>query len=155
MKPIALFIATVFFTSFTIIPGVNWLTDFEQAKSEASDTKKYILLNFSGSDWCAPCIRLKTEFFASEAFQEFAEENLVLANADFPRLRKNQLHKNQILHNEALAETYNPDGKFPLTILLNASGKVIKQWEGLPQKSAEQFVEEIKRAINAGTTASK
>lgn len=155
MKPIALFIATVFFTSFTIIPGATWLTNFEQAKSEASDTKKYILLNFSGSDWCAPCIRLKTEIFASEAFQEYAEENLVLANADFPRLRKNQLDKNQMQHNEALAETYNPDGKFPLTILLNASGRVVKQWDGLPQKSAEQFVDEIKKTLNTGPAVSK
>lgn len=149
MKPIILLIATAVLTSFTIIPGFNWLTNFEQAKSEASQSKKYIILYFSGSDWCAPCIRLKTEIFESAAFAAYAEDNLVLANADFPRLKKNQLEKTQIRHNEALADKYNPEGKFPLTILLDASGKSIKQWEGFPQKTPEQFVDEIKKVLDA------
>jgi len=155
MKPITFLISLFLLTSFTILPDTKWLTNFEEAKSQAADTKKHILLNFSGSDWCAPCIRLRTEIFASGAFLEYAEDNLVLVNADFPRLRKNQLDKTQTLHNEGLAEAYNADGKFPLTLLLNSSGKVIKQWEGLPQKSPEQFVEEIKKTLIAGTTVSK
>jgi thioredoxin-related protein len=149
MRPITIFIAAVFLTSFTIIPGTNWLTNFDQAKSEASQTKKFILLNFSGSDWCLPCMKLKTEFFASGVFIEYAEDNLILANADFPRLRKNQLEKSQVQHNEALAEKYNPSGTFPLTILLDATGKEIKQWDGIPKKSPEQFVDEIKKIVNA------
>ena len=147
MKPLILFLTTVIVSSFTFSSGTTWYTNFEQARSEAFQTKKYILLNFSGSDWCAPCIRLKEEIFDSEKFLEFAEDNLVLVNADFPRLKKNQLEKAQLRQNEALAEKYNPDGKFPLTILLNAEGKPIKYWEGLPQKSPDQFVEEIKRTI--------
>ena len=147
MKPVILFIATIIFTSFTFSSGTTWYTNFEQARSEATQTKKYILLNFSGSDWCAPCIRLKAEFFGSEKFLEFAEDNLVLLNADFPRLKKNQLEKAQIRQNEALAEKYNPDGKFPLTILLTAEGKPIKYWEGLPHKSPVEFVEEIKKTV--------
>ena len=146
MKPLILFITTVIVSSFTFSSGTTWYTNFEQARSEASQAKKYILLNFSGSDWCAPCIRLKAEIFDSQKFLEFAEDNLVLVNADFPRLKKNQLEKAQLRQNEALAEKYNPDGKFPLTILLNAEGKPIKYWEGL-QKSPDQFVEEIKRTI--------
>ena len=144
MKPLTLLIATFVFTSFTIISGKTWLTNFEQAKSEASQTKKLILLNFSGSDWCGPCMRLKEEIFASDVFLQYAEVNLVLTNADFPRLKKNQLENNQIRHNEALAEKYNRDGKFPLTILVDASGKLIKQWEGTLKKP-EQFIDEIKK----------
>ena len=149
MKLITLFIATVFISSFTLTPGKTWLTNFEQAKLEASQTKKCILLNFSGSDWCMPCIRLKSEIFSSEVFTAFAGNNLILANADFPRLKKNQLDKNQVQHNEVLAEKYNPHGKFPLTILLDSHGAVISQWEGIPQKSPELFVDEIKKLLNA------
>jgi len=144
MKPLIFLIFTAFINPPSSTYGVTWLTDFEQAKWKASQENKMILLNFSGSDWCAPCIRLKEKIFASEIFLQHAEDNLVLANADFPRLKKNQLGKKQILHNEDLAEKYNPDGKFPLTILLNASGKLIKQWEGVPQKTAKQFVEDLK-----------
>lgn len=150
MKLMLLLSATLILTSSTLKSGTNWLTNFEQAKSEAFQAKKYILLNFSGSDWCAPCIRLKSEIFNTEIFSDYAEQNLVLANADFPRLKKNQLDKNQMRHNEELAERYNPEGKFPLTILLNAAGKPIKQWDGMPQKTAEQFVEEIKKVLESG-----
>ena len=149
MKPIILLFVAAIFNSFTAVPGFNWLTNFDQAKVEAAESKKFILLYFSGSDWCAPCIRLKTEIFESTAFVEFAEDNLVLANADFPRLKKNQLEKTQVKHNEALADKYNPEGKFPLTLLLDASGKPVRQWDGFPQKSAEQFVDEIKKALDA------
>jgi thioredoxin-related protein len=148
VKAITAIIAIFFLASFTTIPRTNWLTNFEQAKTEASQSKKFILLNFSGSDWCVPCMRLKTEYFSSEAFVEYADDNLVLANADFPRLRKNQLEKSQVEHNESLADKYNPEGKFPLTILMTSTGKEIKQWDGVPQKSPEQFVEEIKRLVN-------
>lgn len=149
MKPIILLFVAAILNSFTVVPGFNWLTNFDQAKVEAAESKKFILLYFSGSDWCAPCIRLKTEIFESTAFVEFAEDNLVLANADFPRLKKNQLEKTQVKHNEALADKYNPEGKFPLTLLLDASGKPVRQWDGFPQKSAEQFVDEIKKALDA------
>ena len=151
MKSISLFFAIFILASFTVSSGTTWFTNFEEAKSAASQAKKYILLNFSGSDWCAPCIRLKAEIFSSEKFLGFAEDNLILANADFPRLKKNQLEKSQVRQNEALADKYNPDGKFPLTILLNADGKPIMTWEGLPQKSPEQFVDDIKRTLAAHT----
>lgn len=148
MKYICFLALAFLLSAFTIHSGATWHTNFEEAKSEASESKKFILLYFSGSDWCAPCIRLKTEIFAAQVFIEYAEDNLVLANADFPRLRKNQLEKNQMRQNEALAEKYNPEGKFPFTLLLNSSGKPVKQWEGLPQKSPEEFVEEIKKVSN-------
>jgi thioredoxin-related protein len=149
MKALALLIATSCLISFTIISGATWFTNLEEAKTEATHSNKTILLNFSGSDWCTPCIRLKTEIFTSEVFIEYANANLVLANADFPRLKRNQLPKSQLQHNEALAEQYNPEGKFPLTLLLTTTGKIIKKWDGIPQKTPEQFIDEIKKTLTA------
>lgn len=102
-----------------------------------------ILLNFSGSDWCGPCIRLHKEIFNSEAFAAYAKDQLVLLNADFPRLKKNQLAKSRQLQNNKLADEYNAGGAFPLTLLLDANGKIIKRWEGLPNETPEAFVKEI------------
>src|SRR3954451_7800949 len=96
-----------------------WLTDFEKGKTEAAATNKLIVLNFSGSDWCGPCIRLKKEIFESDEFQKYSSQKLVLVNADFPRYKKNQLSKEQVKENEVLAEKYNTGGKFPLTVLLD------------------------------------
>lgn len=38
-------------------------TVFQQAQNEAKQTHKLILLSFSGSDWCVPCIRMHKSFF--------------------------------------------------------------------------------------------
>jgi len=138
---------TFLFACFSFL-SADWQTDFNKAKDEATKENRAILINFSGSDWCGPCIRMKKEIFESDAFENYASGNLVLVRADFPRDKKNQLPKEQTAKNEALADKYNPDGKFPLTVLVNADGKVLKQWEGLPQKTPGQFVDEIKSVLN-------
>jgi thioredoxin-related protein len=121
-----------------------WLTDYQAAKMEAAKSSKLVLISFSGSDWCGPCIRTRKEIFDTQTFQDFAKEKLVLVQADFPRAKKNQLSKEQIKKNEALADKYNKNGIFPLTLLVNAEGKVLIQWEGFPNESPAQFVNEIK-----------
>ena len=111
----------------------QWELDFSRAKAEAEKSHKLILVNFSGSDWCGPCIKLKKDVFESADFQAFAAERLVLVRADFPRMSKNQLSAEQTARNEALAEKYNQQGKFPFTVLLDASGKVLQEWDGYPK----------------------
>lgn len=123
---------------------LKWETDFETAKKIARDNKELILLNFSGSDWCAPCVATRKKYFESDAFNEMAKNRIVLLNADFPRKKKNQLSAEQTTKNEALAEKYNKEGNFPLTLLLDANGKVIKSWKGQPEVPVEQWVKEIK-----------
>lgn len=125
----------------------SWLTDFAKAQEEARAQQKQILLNFSGSDWCAPCILMKREVFEKEAFQHFANENLILVRADFPRNKKNQLDPAQKTHNEKLAERYNPQGKFPLTLLLDAEGNVNQSWDGYQNETSEEFVSLLEKAL--------
>lgn len=137
-------IITAFVISAVLSAASIWTNDFEQAKQQAKQENKLILLNFSGSDWCGPCIKLHRDVFEVSVFQDFAKQNLVLINADFPRLKKNQLSKAQITQNEALAERYNPKGIFPLTLLLDADGKVLKTWEGNNGIQPDSFIEQIK-----------
>ncbi len=99
-----------------------WLTSFQQAQELAIEEQKPILLVFSGSDWCRPCIQLDREVFQDSSFLSFAKSELVLLKADFPRSRKNRLGDEQRLHNERLAQRYNPKGEFPLVLLLDPEG---------------------------------
>lgn len=126
-----------------------WETDFDKARQQAVDTHHLILLNFSGSDWCGPCIRLKKEIFDHTAFLTFADQELILLNADFPRSKKNQLSKEQQKRNDALADKYNPEGHFPFTLLLDENGKVLKTWDGFPNTSPEGFVDQLKTSCHA------
>jgi thioredoxin-related protein len=129
--------------------GSGWQNDLDLALEQAHQDHKYVLLNFSGSDWCIPCIKMHKEIFESNAFTSYAENELVLVNADFPRLNKNQLSKEQQKKNDRLAETYDPKGHFPYTLLLDEEGKVVRSWEGLPKVTPEEFTTQLKTAMNA------
>ncbi|OKS86264.1 thioredoxin family protein [Mucilaginibacter polytrichastri] len=126
-------------------PSLTWLGDFNIAKTEAAKTHKLIVINFSGSDWCGPCIRLRKEILESSNFEVYAADHLLLVRADFPRQKKNLPGKEQVKLNEALAEKYNAEGKFPYTILVDENGKVLKAWDGYPDETPEQFITDIKK----------
>src|SRR5450432_635487 len=143
MKPVICLLLTVWL--FSDLP---WHYNLDEAKQIAQKEHKFILLNFSGSDWCGPCIRLHKEIFGSELFEKFAETNLILINADFPRLKKNQLTASQQKINDAIADQYNSKGSFPLTILLNEDGKILKEWDGFPKGTAEEFVDDLQFALD-------
>ena len=129
------------------ILATEWQHNLSDALKIARTQHKYLLLNFSGSDWCGPCIRLKKEFFETDIFKKMADSELVLVNADFPRNKKNQLSAEQQKINDDMADRYNPKGIFPYTLLLNNDGKVMGTWEGLPNESADKFIQEIEYQI--------
>lgn len=133
-----------FLFPFVLSATSPWLSDFNEAKNLSKEKHQYILLNFSGSDWCSGCIKMHKEIFGSTVFQEYAQYHLVLLNADFPRSKKNCLPTDLQKKNNALADKYNPEGAFPFTVLLDSDGKVLKKWSGYYEKGAENFVNEIK-----------
>lgn len=120
----------------------NWKINFEEAKKEALDQNKKILLVFSGSDWCAPCIKLDNVVWKSEAFKSESEKNWVIYKADFPKKKANQLTAELAESNNKLAEKYNKSGSFPLVILLDKTGKVIGM-TGFKNVSASEYIQLI------------
>ncbi len=143
VKAVVFSICIVFFFSR------DWHHNMEEAKQIAQKEHKHILLNFSGSDWCGPCIRMHNEIFGNDAFQNMADTQLILVNADFPRKKKNQLSAEQQGMNNAMADKYNPQGKFPFTVLLDANGKSLKEWDGFPNETAKDFTIEVRNGIYA------
>ncbi|MDB5253579.1 MAG: thioredoxin family protein [Flaviaesturariibacter sp.] len=113
------------------------------AEATAKKEGKLILIAFSGSDWCIPCIRLEKEVFTGEAFKSYAASHLVVLHADFPRLKKHQLPKDQKKTNEALAALYNTEGNFPYTVLLSATGAPLKTWDGNSVGTPQAFVAQL------------
>ena len=139
----------LFISLLILLLPIQWEPNFENAKKIAKENHKIILLNFSGSDWCGPCILLRKDYLENEAFINMANDNLVMVNADFPRKKKNQSAPELLKRNEALAEQYNKEGNFPLTLLLDANGKVLKKWIGKPEVSVEKWTLEIKTICDA------
>jgi thioredoxin-related protein len=131
-----------------LVSLTNWHYNLNDAEKIAHQDHKYILLNFSGSDWCGPCMRMRTEIFESEVFKQMADAELVLVNADFPRKKKNQPSAGQQKINDEMADKYNNQGKFPYTLLLDADGNILKSWDGLPAASAEEFTTDVRNRIH-------
>ena len=130
---------------FLVMPPSDiWLSDFLEAQTKAKENHQMILINFSGSDWCGPCIQMHKDVFEKDDFKAFAKENIVLLKADFPRQEKNKLSTQQLKKNNELALKYNPDGDFPLTLLLDENLKVLKIWSGNPGLNSTELVKEIK-----------
>ena len=141
-----------FFVLPLMINGSIWVNNLDQAEQKARTEHKLIMLNFSGSDWCGPCIRMHKEIFESEDFLKYTNDHLVLVNADFPRLKKDQLPKDLQKSNDALADKYNAEGSFPCTLLLDGNGKVIYTWKGFYNKGAESFTYEVKQLVENNRT---
>ena len=146
MRNVLFVVITMILCSFT-----NWHNNIDEAKQVAAKEHKYIILNFSGSDWCGPCIRMHKEIFDDSSFQQFASSALIMVNADFPRNKKNQLSKEQQALNDKMADAYNKQGSFPYTLLLDADGKVLKAWDGYPKEDVPSFIEDIKQAIDGNS----
>lgn len=120
----------------------NWLTDFEQAKRIAIEQNKNIIIVFSGSDWCAPCIKLDKNIWQSESFKNEAAKDWVLIKANFPRKKANELSKEQTEHNRKLADKYNIEGSFPLVVILDKNGKLLGKM-GFKNVSPEEYIKMI------------
>jgi thioredoxin-related protein len=102
-----------------------WVNNITIAKTAAAEKGHPIMLVFSGSDWCKPCIKLKTQILLTETFSAYAKDHYILLNLDFPRKAKNKLSDEQQAHNDELASKYNMDGVFPLVVIIDVDGKVL------------------------------
>ncbi|WP_025742080.1 thioredoxin family protein [Aquimarina pacifica] len=103
----------------------DWKYDFEEAVLLAQKNEKNIVLLFTGSDWCPPCIKLEKNILSSDEFLSYAEQNFIWVKADFPRRKKNKLSEIQQKKNEALANRYNKKWRFPVILVLNQEGQVM------------------------------
>ena len=101
----------------TAYPPRGWITDLRQAQEIARTENKKILLNFTGSDWCSWCAKLRTEVFNTPSFEKFAGDNLVLVFLDFPARIK--LSQAQQTHNQLIAQTLGVQG-YPTIFVLDA-----------------------------------
>lgn len=118
----------------------GWMTDFEAAQAKSAELNRPILIDFSGSDWCGWCKRLDAEVFDKEAFKAYADENLVLFIADFPRRTK--LPEDLVKQNEALAKKYQVRG-FPTVVLLDPKGNVLGV-TGYQSGGPEAYIDHLK-----------
>ena len=121
----------------------GWIDNFEQAQKEAEAFKQPIFAFFTGSDWCGWCVRLKKEALDTKEFEKFADDNLILFEADFPRAKK--ISDKVKKQNDELASKYGVRG-YPTVFLLDAEGKQLGR-TGYKAGGAEAYVKHLKEML--------
>jgi protein disulfide-isomerase len=111
-------------TSSVAQAATGWDDDYDKAMAKAKTEQKMVLLDFTGSDWCSWCMKLDKEVFSKKEFRDYARENLVLVEVDFPHgKRQTKKLKEQ---NEKLKSEHSIRG-FPTIIVLNPEGQKVGQ----------------------------
>ena len=138
ISPRSLLVALLITTSVVPCIAGGWGDDYKAALAAASKDNRNVLLDFTGSDWCGWCIRLKRETFDKPEFKAYADKNLELVEIDFPQGKS--LSPEVRKQNDALQQQYNVQG-FPTLVLLSPDGKVIKQQSGYIPGGPKGFIE--------------
>lgn len=121
--------------------------DIQQSFQQAQTENKYVLMVFSGSDWCKPCMQLKQKILTQDDFVKYSSANFLLHEVDFPYKRKNRLPKAQQQHNDALAEQYNPEGIFPKVLLFNDEKELLGEIDYEEYMTTDQFINQLNAKI--------
>jgi thioredoxin-related protein len=125
--------------------AAEWLSDYDAAVQRATAEKKPLLLDFTGSDWCIWCKRLDAEVFSQRPFIDYARQNLVLVEVDFPATKPQSSQEKQ--RNRQLAHKYSVSG-YPTVVLVDAPGHELGR-TGYMEGGAKTFVRELKRIAAA------
>jgi len=120
----------------------GWLNDYKKAQEEAKANNKLLLLNFTGSDWCGWCIKFDKEIWSQPQFKDYAHDNLVLVELDFPR--RKALPAELKKQNLELAQQYEVLG-FPTIVVLNSNGQKLWQFDGYFPGGPEAFIAELQK----------
>jgi thioredoxin-related protein len=127
------------------VRGVEWLTDAAAAQAKAKEENKLVLLDFTGSDWCGWCIKLKREVFDQPDFGRYAQSKLVMVEVDFPHNKA--LSAGQQQANARLQQNYRITG-YPTLILLDGDGKQVGQMGYVPG-GPSAFIAKLQKTTGA------
>lgn len=141
-----MFVAVASLSATAFAGGSQWMTDFEAARQRAEKEDKPILMNFTGSDFCPPCIMLAKEVFNTDAFKEYAKVNLILMEVDFPQAKPQSESLQR--QNAALADALEIPG-YPSLYLITHDLKVITPRLGYYPGGPEVWIKGLKKFIEA------
>lgn len=144
MKQVISILALALFVGFGTANAQTWTSDYQEAVKLSKKTDKPILMNFTGSDWCGWCIRLKNEVFSKEEFVKYADENLILLELDFPK--RKAISAELKLQNSELAKKHGVRG-FPTIVMINGNEEVLFKG-GYKAGGPIPYVETLKNAAS-------
>jgi thioredoxin-related protein len=144
MKTLLRSLAVLAATASFAFGSEGWMTNWEEAKAKAKAENKPILINLTGSDWCAWCIKIEKEVFSSKDFKDYAAANLILMEADFPRKKEQPAELKK--QNAELKKLYLAGG-YPTVWLLDAEGKKLSEDLGELKGGTKGYIDKLTELI--------
>ena len=133
----------MFTINTSLTAGEGWLTNIEKAQEIAKKEGKMVLVDFTGSDWCPPCMALKKKVLGTKEFTAYAKKNLILVEIDFPRKKK--IDDEQKAYNQKQAKKYGLGG-VPMVLVFDSSGKQVHKEVGFQGETPKEYIEKLKNA---------
>ena len=139
------FVFLAFLASFTFEGSAaegksegKWYIDLAEGQAAAKRENKLVFIDFTGSDWCGWCMKLKSEVFTTPEFVNYARTNLVLVEIDLPRFKP--ISPEALAKNEALQVKFRAEG-LPTLIVLDAQGKELWRLGGYAEAKPAQWIQ--------------
>lgn len=144
MKMIKTFITTalaLLVLSSAAMAESGWMTDVDAALAKAKTSKKPVLVEFTGSDWCPPCMMMHKKVFSQKEFMTKASAKFILVKIDIPRADKELYAKNQ-----KVLKKYQVKG-VPTVILFDANGKEFDRFTASRYSTVSKFLAHLDEAL--------
>jgi len=144
MKTIKTFITAtlaLFVLSSAAMAGGGWMTDVDAALAKAKTSKKPVLVEFTGSDWCPPCMMMHEKVFSKKEFMSKASAKFILVKIDIPKADKELYAKNQLV-----LKKYKVRG-VPTVILFDSKGVEFDRFTASQYNSVSKFLGHLDKAL--------
>ena len=127
---------------FALGGGEGWMTDLDKAFAKAKAENKPVLVEFTGSDWCPPCMMMREKVFTKEHYIKKASEKFILVEIDIPNgdpdLKKKNMPK---------LKEYGVQG-VPTVILFNPKAKEFDRFGAAEFPSVDEFIARLDKALD-------
>jgi len=114
-----------------------WLTSIDEGLKQAKAENKLVMIEFTGSDWCPPCIMMAKKVFGKTAFLEGVKKDYVIVKLDMPNSNP-ELKK----ANEVLLKKYKVTG-VPTVLLFDAEGKEFTRFIASEHRTVKDFLKKL------------
>jgi protein disulfide-isomerase len=130
-----------------------WVESYDEALQRSKATGRPVMLVFSGSDWCGWCVKLKKNVFAKSEFKQWASQNVLMVEVDFPRTK--QLAARIQQQNSRLKTKYGQHvNSYPTILIVDSTGATVAKtgYDGL---GAESFINTASSLIGTASKSNK
>ncbi len=119
----------------------GWTTNLDSALASAKKNKKFVLVQFTGSDWCPPCMMMHDKVFSKSSFTGPVSRKFILVKIDTPKSDKKLTEKNR-----KVMRDYKVTG-VPTILLFGDDGREFSRFGAAEFPTVEGFMDKLREEL--------